>query len=42
MGYKRGEDFFCATLFLKPWARIKPDFFCARTDEWVIFPYERV
>jgi hypothetical protein len=42
MGYKRGEDFFCATLFLKPWARTKPDFFCARTEEWIIFPYERV
>jgi uncharacterized protein len=29
-----------ATLFYKPWTRLKPDFFSAQTQAWVIFPHE--
>ncbi|MGD9129926.1 MAG: phosphoribosyltransferase family protein [Candidatus Woesebacteria bacterium] len=29
-----------ATLFYKPWSKIKPDIFAVETDTWIIFPYE--
>lgn len=41
MSYERGKDFFFATLFCKPWAKIKPEFFVEEVMEWIIFPYER-
>lgn len=30
-----------ATLFLKPWSNILPDFYSATTDAWIIFPFEK-
>jgi hypoxanthine phosphoribosyltransferase len=29
-----------ATLFYKPWSKLKPDFFVCQTKAWVIFPHE--
>jgi len=31
-----------ATLFYKPWSKIKPDFYAKETEEWIIFPWERI
>lgn len=30
-----------ATLFLKPWSTVIPDFYSATTDAWIIFPFEK-
>jgi hypoxanthine phosphoribosyltransferase len=30
-----------ATLYFKPWSTLKPDYFAAETDAWIIFPWER-
>jgi len=29
-----------ATLYYKPWSQIKPDYYVAKTDAWIIFPHE--
>lgn len=29
-----------ATLYYKPWSRIKPEYYVAETDAWIIFPHE--
>lgn len=29
-----------ASLFLKPWAKIKPDYYAQSTDAWIVFPHE--
>ncbi len=29
-----------ATLHLKPWSKITPDYYVARTDAWIIYPWE--
>ncbi|MCG2870519.1 MAG: phosphoribosyltransferase [Vulcanisaeta sp.] len=29
-----------ATLFIKPWSRIRPDYYVGITDRWVLFPWE--
>ncbi len=29
-----------ASLFLKPWAKVKPDYFLEETDKWILFPWE--
>jgi hypoxanthine phosphoribosyltransferase len=29
-----------ATLYIKPWSTIKPDFYYAETDRWIVFPWE--
>ena len=29
-----------ATLFYKPWSKVRPDFFVCQTRSWVIFPHE--
>ncbi|MGC8555759.1 MAG: phosphoribosyltransferase [Conexivisphaera sp.] len=29
-----------ATLHLKPWSKIIPDYYVARTDAWIIYPWE--
>lgn len=29
-----------ASLYIKDWARIKPDYFAAKTNAWIIFPHE--
>ena len=30
-----------ATLFLKPWSTVIPDFYSTTTDAWIIFPFEK-
>lgn len=30
-----------ATLFLKPWSNVIPDFYSTTTDAWIIFPFEK-
>ncbi|ADN50010.1 phosphoribosyltransferase [Vulcanisaeta distributa] len=29
-----------ATLYVKPWSRVKPDYYVGVTDKWVLFPWE--
>lgn len=31
-----------ATLLVKPWSRIKPDYVAESTDAWIVFPWERM
>jgi hypoxanthine phosphoribosyltransferase len=31
-----------ATLYCKPWSRLKPDFFAETTEAWIVFPWERM
>jgi len=37
---KRPEQVKIATIFVKPWCKIMPDYFVSRTDAWIIFPWE--
>ncbi|MCE4602431.1 MAG: hypothetical protein F7C08_03835 [Desulfurococcales archaeon] len=30
-----------ATLYVKPWTRMHPDYYSKTTDKWIIFPWER-
>ncbi|MBM1154549.1 phosphoribosyltransferase [archaeon] len=30
-----------ATLYYKPWSKVKPDYYVKETQKWVIFPWER-
>lgn len=40
---KRGALFYrIATLLMKPWSKIKPDYYVKVTDKWVIFPWEKI
>lgn len=29
-----------ATLYIKPWSTVKPDFYYGETDRWIVFPWE--
>jgi hypoxanthine phosphoribosyltransferase len=29
-----------AVLYYKPWSILKPDYYCVKTDSWVVFPWE--
>jgi len=29
-----------ATPYVKPWAKIKPDYYVKEVEEWIVFPYE--
>ena len=29
-----------ATLYIKPWSRVKPDYYVGVTDRWILFPWE--
>ena len=29
-----------ASIFLKPWSRVKPNYYVEETDEWIVFPWE--
>ncbi|MCS6770303.1 MAG: phosphoribosyltransferase [Candidatus Caldarchaeum sp.] len=31
-----------ATLLVKPWSRVKPDYVAESTDAWIVFPWERM
>lgn len=30
-----------ATLYVKPWTRLVPDYYAEMTDKWVVFPWEK-
>jgi len=30
-----------ATLYMKPWTRLVPDFYAEEVDKWVVFPWEK-
>jgi uncharacterized protein len=30
-----------STLYIKPWSKIMPDYYAAKTDAWIVFPWER-
>jgi len=30
-----------ATIYVKPWSLVKPDFFHDTTEKWIIFPWEQ-
>jgi len=36
------KDVKIAVVYLKPWCRVKVDFFIKETDKWVVFPYEQM
>jgi hypothetical protein len=39
--YEKGaKEVKTATVHLKPWSIIKPDFYVAETDAWIIYPWE--
>ncbi|AEM39615.1 phosphoribosyltransferase [Pyrolobus fumarii 1A] len=31
-----------ATVYVKPWSMVKPDYYGEETDAWIIFPWERL
>lgn len=37
---KGAKEVKTATVHLKPWSVIKPDFYVAETDAWIIYPWE--
>jgi len=37
---KRPVDLKISTIFIKPWCKMIPDYFVAKTDAWIIFPWE--
>ncbi len=37
---KRPNQVKIATIFIKPWCKVMPDYFVSRTDAWIIFPWE--
>jgi uncharacterized protein len=37
---KRPRDLKISTIFTKPWSKMIPDYYVARTDSWIIFPWE--
>lgn len=39
---KKPKELTVATLYIKPWSKVLPDYFVSRTDAWIIFPWERL
>jgi uncharacterized protein len=37
---KRPKTLTVATLYLKPWTKVVPDFYVKKTNAWIIFPWE--
>lgn len=37
---KRPVDVKISTIFIKPWCKMTPDYYVAKTDAWIIFPWE--
>ena len=38
---KKPRDLTVATLYIKPWSKVLPDYYVSETDAWIIFPWER-
>lgn len=41
LNMKKPEEVRVATLYYKPWSKIKPHYYVEETSSWVIFPHER-
>lgn len=39
---KRPKRLILATLYIKPWTKIMPDYYAAKTSAWIVFPWERL
>lgn len=37
---KHPRDLKISTIFTKPWSKMVPDYYVAKTDSWIIFPWE--
>jgi hypoxanthine phosphoribosyltransferase len=37
---KKPNSLTVATLYIKPWTKVYPDYYVAKTDAWIIFPWE--
>ncbi|MFP3225090.1 MAG: phosphoribosyltransferase family protein [Nitrososphaeria archaeon] len=37
---KGAKSVMLASIFLKPWSRVRPNYFVEETDEWIVFPWE--
>ena len=37
---KKPKDVTLATLYIKPWAKILPDYYVSKTRAWIVFPWE--
>lgn len=40
VGLHGAKSIYTATLYIKPWSTVKPDFYYAQTDRWIVFPWE--
>lgn len=40
IGLHGAKSVYTATLYVKPWSTMKPDFYYAETDRWIVFPWE--
>ncbi|MGI0079667.1 MAG: phosphoribosyltransferase [Nitrososphaerales archaeon] len=38
---KKPKALTVATLYIKPWSKVVPDYYVSKTDAWIIFPWER-
>jgi hypoxanthine phosphoribosyltransferase len=39
--HRAAKDVRTAAVYFKPWAELRPDFYAAETEAWVVFPWER-
>ncbi len=37
---KMPKEMKVATLYIKPWSKVLPDFYVGKTSAWIIFPWE--
>ena len=37
---KKPKSIALATLYLKPWSKVIPEYYISKTDAWIIFPWE--
>ncbi len=37
---KEANEIRCATLYVKPWTKLWPDYYVRKIDKWIIYPYE--
>lgn len=38
---KKPTKLILCTLYIKPWSKVKPDYYASKTDAWIVFPWER-
>ncbi len=37
---KGAKSVLLASIFLKPWSKVKPNYYVEQTSEWIVFPWE--